>query len=83
MIDRVKPQDWRITAFQRFCSDNGVEILIDDQWKTQQRRFRMRRPNGRETVERLVSYEALDALLPTVMARGMLNELEKMEGNEK
>ena len=82
MTHKIEPQDWRITAFQHFCSDNGVEILVDDQWKTQQRRFRMRRPNGRETVERLVSYEALDALLPYVMARGMLNELEKMEGKK-
>lgn len=82
MIRKTEQQDWRINAFQRFCNDNGVQILVVDEWQTMQRRFTMRRPNGRQTVERLVSYEALDALLPTVLARGMLNELEKMEGQK-
>ena len=82
MIDEIQPQDWRVPAFQRFCNDHDVEILVVDEWQTKKRRFTMRRPKGRETVVRLVSYEALDALLPTVLARGMLNELEKMEGKK-
>ena len=82
MTRKDELHDWRVTALQRFCNAHGVEILVDDEWQTKQRRFRMRRPNGRETVDRFVSYEALETLLPTVLARGMLNELEKMEGKK-
>ncbi len=69
--------DWRLKIVEDFARRNGVEIITEDDWKRYRIRIRMRRTGGTCCVERLISYDAAQTLLPSLLLKDMYQELSR------
>lgn len=65
--------DWRTKAVEDFCRTNNVAVIVEDEWKTREKKVVLRK--GEYTVVRRICYDALPTLLPTVLLNGILNEI--------
>ena len=71
-------EDWRTKAFTDFCIEHNVTVIIDDEWKTREKRVMLRK--GNYTVVRRICYDSILTILPTVLMNEMLQELQAEEG---
>lgn len=75
---RDMSEDWRTKAFTDFCIEHNVTVIIDDEWKTREKRVMLRK--GNYTVVRRICYDSILTILPTVLLNEMLQELQAEEG---
>lgn len=72
--------DWRTKAVEDFCRTNNVTVIVEDEWKTREKKVTLRK--GKYAVIRRICYDAIPTLLPTVLLNGMLQEIPAEEGEE-
>ena len=65
--------DWRTKAVEDFCRKNNVTVIVEDEWKTREKKVALRK--GKYAVIRRICYDAIPSLLPTVLLNEMLNEI--------
>ena len=65
--------DWREKAVTDFCWEHDVTVIVDDGWKTREKKVTLRK--GKYAVIRHISYDAIPTLLPTVLLNEMLQEI--------
>ena len=70
--------DWRTTAVENFCHTNNVTVIVEDEWKTREKKLTLRKDEY--SVVRRICYDSLPTLLPTVLLNEMLNEIPAEEG---
>lgn len=72
--------DWRTKAITDFCLEHNATVTVDDEWKTREEKVTLRK--GKYAVIRRICYDAIPALLPTVLLNEMLQEIPAEEGEE-
>ena len=70
--------DWRTKAVEEFCHTNNVTFIVDDEWKTREKKLTLRK--GKWAVVRRISYDSIPTLLPAVLLNEMLREIPAEEG---
>ena len=65
--------DWRTKAVEDFCRTNNVTVIVDDEWKTREKRVVLRK--GKYSAVRRICYDALPYLLPTPLLNEMFKEI--------
>lgn len=72
-------KDWRTQAVEDFCRENNVTVIVEDEWKTREKKVTLRK--GKYAIIRRICYDAIPTLLPTVLLNEMLKEIPE-EGGE-
>ena len=72
--------DWRTKAVEDFCRTNDVTVIVEDEWKTREKKVTLRK--GKYAVIRRICYDAIPTILPTVLLNEMLNEIPAEEVSE-
>lgn len=72
--------DWRTKAVEDFCRTNNVTVIVEDEWKTREKKVTLRK--GKYAVIRRICYDAIPTLLPTMLLNEMLNEVPASKEGE-